>query len=409
MRCEQIIIGAGLIGSAVAMALGERGHGSGTVVVDLDLEGTLSSSELNAGGVRQIWGRSINVECARKSIDYFSKLGGSVGYRPCGYLWLHGEATWDVARDWVSNHSSSEWPTEVLGIDGIQRSAPFLDKLDGVVGAIWGRRDGLINSNLLKNHFRDLAKKSGVRFLDRLWVEAIAPVADGFEVVALRVPAALAEETKSSIYRGERVEGERVVLRSKRLVNCGGPWASDIAKRAGYTCPSKSVRRQICVFESRDVDLTRYGMTVDTSGVYFHPEANNGMGGYADPAEPDGVNFDYEGAQFFEEKIWPALYERSSQFERLKHLTGWAGLYEVSPDETGIVGRVTSKAGYRGGGALYEAHSFSGHGVMHSYAVGVGLAELITQGRFSTLDLEPLSADRFSGNGAGLLHERLVI
>jgi glycine/D-amino acid oxidase-like deaminating enzyme len=77
MECDNLIIGAGLVGSSVAMGLGSLGQGPGTVVVDLDLEGTFSSSELNAGGVRQLWGRSINVACARASIEYFSKLGVS--------------------------------------------------------------------------------------------------------------------------------------------------------------------------------------------------------------------------------------------------------------------------------------------------------------------------------------------
>jgi len=162
----------------------------------------------------------------------------------------------------------------------------------------------------------------------------------------------------------------------------------------------------VCIFDCRDVDLTPYGMIVDTSGVYFHPEAANGLAGYADPNEPIGVNYAYDGDRFFEEAIWPALYSRSTRFERLKHLTGWAGLYEVSPDESAIIGEAAVPSRLSPG-RYFEAHSFSGHGAMHSYAAGLALAEWMVQGRYETLDATPLSGRRF--DEGRLLQETLVI
>src|SRR4051812_47938342 len=87
-QVDILIIGAGVIGSSVAMSLAELGAES-VRVVDFDLEGSLSSSELNAGGVRGTWNQPINVQLSRLSIDYFSKVAEEVGYNACGYLWLH--------------------------------------------------------------------------------------------------------------------------------------------------------------------------------------------------------------------------------------------------------------------------------------------------------------------------------
>jgi glycine/D-amino acid oxidase-like deaminating enzyme len=98
------------------------------------------------------------------------------------------------------------------------------------------------------------------------------------------------------------------------------------------------------------------------------------------------------------EHIWPALYERSTAFEKLKHVTGWAGLYEVSPDESAIIGAVETGDPARAGarGRIFEAHSFSGHGVMHSHSAGLAVAELILQGKYSNIDVSELSAGRFA-------------
>jgi sarcosine oxidase len=154
------------------------------------------------------------------------------------------------------------------------------------------------------------------------------------------------------------------------------------------------------------MDLSPYGMIVDSSGVYFHPEASFGLSGICVHDHPPGVDFNYEGEAFFQEKIWPALYERSSQFESLRHLNGWAGQYEVSPDDSAILGEVRLGAA-RGTGRVFESHSFSGHGAMHSPAAGLLLAERMVRGRFETLDVEELNGDRFE-RGA-LVAENAVI
>src|SRR3954468_20316458 len=89
-KVETLIVGAGVIGSSVAMHLAQAGM-TDICVIDFDLEGSLSSSELNAGGVRATWVQPINIQMSKLTIDYFSTVAEEVGYRPCGYLWLHSE------------------------------------------------------------------------------------------------------------------------------------------------------------------------------------------------------------------------------------------------------------------------------------------------------------------------------
>ena len=135
--------------------------------------------------------------------------------------------------------------------------------------------------------------------------------------------------------------------------------------------------------------MEKHGLIIDTSKVYFHPESDNILAGYAEPMEPMGKNFSYGGIAFFEEKIWAPLYERSSKFSHLKHITGWAGLYSVTPDSTAVLGKLS------GSKNIYESYGYSGRGAMQSYAAGRGLAELIAFGSFQSLDLRCLNGQRF--------------
>ncbi|HTL12228.1 MAG TPA: FAD-binding oxidoreductase [Bdellovibrionota bacterium] len=395
IHAEVLIVGAGLMGSALAMHLGRLGV-SGVHCADFDLEGPLSSSELNAGGVRGSFGQPVNILASKLSIEFFATVAADVGYRPCGYLWLLAPervAWFEAAR---RNQLAAGWPSEVWDVPELRRQRPFIDKTDGIAQAVFVPRDGLVNPNLLKNLFRERARSTGAQFHDRLLIQTAEFGPTGVKVRASRHAPDLALESRAEALAEQHAPrlGE-TVIHAKRVVNCAGPWAPAVAKALGYPCPSHPVRRQISIFDCRDVDLTPYGMIVDTSGVYFHPEATNGLAGYADPEEKAGESFRYDGEDFFMEKIWAPLFERSTGFERLKHLTGWAGLYEISPDHSAIVGPVEQGEPKRHPGRVFEAHSFSGHGAMHSYAVGLALAELMAEGRYSTLDLTVLAGSRF--------------
>ncbi len=411
-RVDVLIIGAGVIGSSVAMHLAQLGM-TKIRVIDFDLEGSLSSSELNAGGVRATWVQPVNIEMSKMSIEYFAQKSKHVGYRACGYLWLYTKERMNAALQARDRQIQSGWPVEVWDRSELQRKVPFLDKTEDIGCSLFAPRDGLINPNLLKNHFRSEARALGVVFDDRTSLQkVIYPEQSGhlIQAVTHRFESSLSDETKLD-FAADRFkwdgQGGQVEYHADCIINCAGPWATRVAKILGYESPAYPMRRQVCLFDCRGLDLTPYGMIVDTSGVYFHPEADHVLAGFANTSEPRGVSYSYDGESFLTESIWPALFERSTYFEKLKHLSGWAGLYDVSPDECAIIGQV-DYGGIQAKQMVFEAHSFSGHGVMHSYSAGLALAEKIVKGRYESLeDVNVLAGSRFEKGK--WVHESLVI
>jgi sarcosine oxidase subunit beta len=90
-RVGVLVVGGGIVGTALAWALAERGV-RGVCVLDLDLSGVYASSELNAGGVRATWWQPVNIETCRETLDFFRAHAEQFGFQERGYLWLYEDA-----------------------------------------------------------------------------------------------------------------------------------------------------------------------------------------------------------------------------------------------------------------------------------------------------------------------------
>ncbi len=388
-KFDVIMVGAGIVGSSLAMALSERGLR--TLTVDIDLSGRLSSSEKNAGGVRATWWQPVNVALCRASIEYYERVRDEVGFRQKGYLWLYDNETWPQALDHISMQRGLGHPIETLTAAQVNQRVPEIDKLDGIAGATFSPSDGLINPNLLKEHYRHRALARGAQFIDRVYVLAMEVSASSVRLECWQSDEPLTDEGLARIMTqdgpGAAETGRLFELNADSIVLTSGAWAPAVLRELGLRNFSTPIRRQICLVDNRITNLADQGMIVDTSGVYFHNEGVHILAGYSPEDEPPGYHFNYDGEPFFMNEIWPRLFARMSCMERLRHVTGWAGLYEVSPDRSAIIGRAAPR--------VYEAHSFSVRGVMQSYGAGQALAELISTGKYSELDASALGRDRF--------------
>jgi glycine/D-amino acid oxidase-like deaminating enzyme len=399
MKRSGIIVGAGIVGSAVAYELARRGV-TNLQVLDVDLDGEWSSSERNVGGVRHLWMNRVNQDLARCSMGLFNELGGQVGFSPSGYLWLYSQAKAGEGETTLNRALKNNLDYTQLSLGELRRQYPFIDKTDDLAFGLFGPRDGVVNPHSLKEYLRADAMAKGVQFHDRVWIDSLEENLEGVHLrathVALGAGGVLLHEPESPAI------GEPQNWKADFVVLCAGAWMAPLLRRLIEKPMVEPVRRQVAFCRADERDISDYGVVVDTSGVYFHAQGGNVTAGYAVKDQKPGFQFDY-AADFFSAHIQPALAARSTRMGAAQPVSGFGGLYSYTPDTSGILGWLP---GY---GKVIEAHSFTGRGVMQCYGAAVAVADLVTEGRFIHLDAQGLTRDRFNSPKATWLHESLHI
>src|SRR2546429_172269 len=104
--------------------------------------------------------------------------------------------------------------------------------------------------------------------------------------------------------------------------------------------------------------------------------------------EPDG--FSTEIDRSLEPGVVERAIHRAPALADARLMCAYAGLYEMTPDQTGIVSAVPGVAG------LHVIAGFSGHGFMHGPIAGQLMAEMLVHGRAVTMDATALDLARFA-------------
>ena len=214
----------------------------------------------------------------------------------------------------------------------------------------------------------------------------------GFVAGSKRAGVKIYEGTEVTCILQEKgkIEGVRTKegdIATPVVVNAAGPFASSIGEMAGVEIPVRPLRRQVFVTGPFHLTDQTVPLTIDFHrGWYFRQEVDGFLlSGPLDQTPSFNLNTDYKAMV---EAAENAMY-RVPDLEKALIARGWAGLYEISPDHHAILGKVPGIEG------LILANGFSGHGFQHSPAVGKVIAELIVEGRAATIDIAPLSIERF--------------
>jgi sarcosine oxidase subunit beta len=369
-----VIVGGGIIGLASAYHLADRGHD--VTVCERTNLGT-GSTERAVGGIRAQFSTPINIRLSNYSIDVWESFeedfGINIEYRQHGYLFLaETDDTAATIRDNVSLQQEHGVPSEYLEPEDAKELVPELHA-ERFVGGSFSGRDGSADPHLAVQGFAEAVRELGGEIRKDVDVRDVV-----FE--------------NGGVSHVETNEGD---IPADYVVNASGPWAARIGEMAGLDLPVTPKRRQVGVVRPEIPYPEDAPMVFDMdSGIYFLPDRDGDalMGGHFGGPDPDIDPEDYS-KNYDLDWITEALELASDVSEHFgldsEIKNGWAGLYAITPDHKPIVEE--TRPGF------INAVGFSGHGFMHSPAVGTIVADLVEDGQTSLVDLDVLSSERFEG------------
>jgi glycine/D-amino acid oxidase-like deaminating enzyme len=368
------IVGGGVMGTSVAWHLAARGLRD---VVVLDRAGAPGegSTGTATGGFRAQYATAINVRLSllarEKLLRFEEETGVDPGYAKVGYLWLAAsdrEMEALRAAQLVQREEGLREAVEVSEED-VARLNPAVRR-DGVMGGAFCPTDGFVRPLAVLQGYVDASHRMGVRFE---WGTQVT----GVEKSAGRITG---------------VHTSKGLLPAEAVVNAAGPWAAAVADLAGVELPVTPLRRQVAAtlpFELLPSDMP---MTIWAADG-FHLRVRDGRVLLLWPSPGvAGRPFDATVDPAWVAAVVKKAHARVPLLRRteIDFPACQAGLYEMAPDKHAILGRAPEC------GDLYLINGSSGHGVMHAPALGQLLAEIICEGKASTLDVRALRPERFA-------------
>jgi len=385
-----LIGGGGVMGCATATYLLRADPTLMVAVIERDSTYARSSTILSDGNTRLQFNLKENIRMSQYGLEVLARFADDmevdgmrpdVAFRQQGNLFVIDAESEAESREGLALQQS-------LGCDVAWLTPPEIPAffpaytLSGCVGATFGPLDGTMSPDAVLRAYRRKAAALGARFVE---AEVAAVLREAGRVTGVALAS------------GERLSGGAVL-------NAAGPWAARLARTAGVDLPVAPVKRQVFIVDTPlRPDRILPGVFFPSGLYLFHEGEGLFMVGKSLPTDPvteDDFGWD---AGIFEAELWPELVALIPEFDRLKVLRGWAGLYEVNTlDGNAILGEWPELQGF------YLANGFSGHGFQQCHAVGRYLSEMILGAR-PALDLSIFGPRRILDNAPVFESRRKII
>ena len=362
-----VIIGGGIMGVSTAYELAAAGV-TGVVLVDAGALGSGSTARA-AGGVRAQFSDPVNVRLGLQSLRLFEtfreRFGQDIDFHQVGYLFLLDSRA-DVAsfREAVATQQQLGVPSRMITVAEAAELSPLIST-DGLLAAAYSPADGYCSPESVVLGYATAARRLGARIIPHCPVTGIQAAAGRITAVATAAGS----------------------ISAPAVICAAGPWSRRVAAWAGADLPVTPLRRQVLVTGPVPGLPPRLPFTIDFgTSLYFHREGPGLLLGMSDPDETPGFKLTRSDAWL--PALSAALARRAPALTSAGIKTGWAGLYEVSPDHNALIGESAAVSRF-----LY-ATGFSGHGFLMGPAVGEVMRDLYL-GRQPFIDVTALTADRF--------------
>jgi FAD-dependent oxidoreductase domain-containing protein 1 len=375
---DVVIVGGGIMGCATAYYLVKNDPKLKIAVLEKDPTYVRASTTLSMANIRIQFSLRENIRISQYAFEALDRFEEEmmvddekpyIAFHREGNLFLVDRQGRGAAERDLEVQKSLGCPVEWWSPREIKEHYPLYDA-STYEGGTFGPKDGHLDAYAVLMGYKAKARSLGAKFIKD---EVIEVLVKGKDAVGARLASG----------------GE---LASNVVVNCAGPWASEVARTAGVEIPVIPVKRQVFALDTKVKPEGPLPLTILPSGLYFRTETGNLiLLGKSLEDDPVGFNFTWDQKRFVE-LLWPELAEFVPAFDTLKVVRGWAGLYAVNTlDSNAILGEWPELKGF------YLANGFSGHGLQQGPAVGRYISELIL-GLRPALDLSIFSPRRILEN-----------
>lgn len=367
---EVIVIGAGIVGASTAFHLARSG-----------ISTTLIEQTHPAGGPTGKSSALIHAfyllpELSQLSIrgrELLLEIPETVGEGPfvtqIGMMWVCGRDNEEIWRASAERIRGEGARIETLTPEAFADAAPGF-ALDNVALALWEPEFGYADAFGATNAIARAARARGAGIMQNTKVRSLVRTGDRITGVTLA--------------DGARLEAGQVVL-------AAGPWTGRLLGTAGLELPLHVERHPMAVLDApgRARQVLPFAWCDDIQCNYARPDGDGVIlagawagGGTAIRHEEAGRARVVEDPDDYmagvgEDEAVDILETFAPRVPAMRDLgirPGYAGLYDMSPDDLPVIGAMPGVEG------LVVAAGSSGHGLKTGPAVGEAIARLVTSG-----------------------------
>ncbi|MEY8350067.1 FAD-dependent oxidoreductase [Bacillus cereus] len=382
-HCDVLIIGGGIIGSAIAYYVSKCGREVTLLERGELASGTSSRCDGNILAIDKDPGFDSQMSLeSQKLVDQLAKeLRHSFEYRaPGSILVCESEEEMIAAEKWVKRQKDVGLPFRMLDRQDIRQESPYF--ADDLLGGLECATDSTVNPYLLSFSLLDEAKRQGTDV--HLHTEVSSVRKDGTGVFV--------------------VETNKGTFTANKVVNAAGVWSPLIGEMLDVKIPIQPRKGHIIVASRQEPvgmrKVMEFGYLISKFGGKRHVDEETEKYGVALVFEPtESQNFLIGSSRQFvgfqtkvDTSVIKCIAKRAIRFypkmADMLLIRTYAGLRPWTADHLPIISHVEEVPGF------YIAAGHEGDGISLAAITGKLIAEMIEEKK-TTVPIESLSHNRF--------------